>query len=80
MLNSKEFSKWPLEMGGEEIHGENTYHKELSELAGGKLIKRRCKHDYITYLGNIFKNILINRRYNPAEVDENNSGEGIQLH
>lgn len=49
IIENRKFSEWPLELGGEEIHGENSYHNDLALLAGGNLHKRRCLNDYITH-------------------------------
>ena len=47
--NNPKFSSWPIELGAEEIHGEDSYLKDLAEKAGAKLIERDQINDFITY-------------------------------
>lgn len=62
------FSRFPLELGAEEVHGELSYHKKLVEKVGGELKCRSTDNDFITSEGKIIPFAQFEKE-NPKEFD-----------
>jgi len=46
---NKEFADFPIELGAEEVHGENSYHYQIAKKHGGQFVDESKLHYYIEY-------------------------------